>query len=111
MDAGLHVVRGDLLDHLSAGLDVDDTLVDAHLIGIPGLGTLTVRSLSSGDLQYLGRQSDGAGNRVGDILGALNQLGASSLGLLDISRSDGDSNLDDLLLDLLGLFLVVAHVD
>lgn len=30
------------------------TLVDAHLVGIPGLGTLTARGLAGGDLQVLG---------------------------------------------------------
>jgi hypothetical protein len=36
------------------------TLVDAHLKGVPGLGTLTARGLAGGDLEALGGQTDGA---------------------------------------------------
>jgi hypothetical protein len=35
------------------------TLVDAHLKGVPGLGTLTARSLTGSDLEALGGQADG----------------------------------------------------
>ena len=39
---------------------LDETLVNAHLVEIPGLGTLTVGGLAGVDLEVLGRQTDGA---------------------------------------------------
>ena len=41
----------DLLDNLGGGLEVDETLVDAHLEVVPGLGSLSAR------LQVHGRVS------------------------------------------------------
>lgn len=40
LDTGLDV-DDDLLDDLSGGGQVDEALVDAHLVGVPGLGALT----------------------------------------------------------------------
>lgn len=37
---------------------LNQTLVDAHLEGVPGLGTLTVGSLTGGDLEGLGGKTD-----------------------------------------------------
>lgn len=39
---------------------LDKALVDAELEEIPGLGTLTARGLTGGDLKVLGRETDGA---------------------------------------------------
>lgn len=39
---------------------LDQALVDAHLVHVPGLGTLTVGRLARSDLQVLGRKADGA---------------------------------------------------
>lgn len=41
LDTGLDV-DDDLLDDFGRGVEVDQALVDAHLVGIPGLRTLTV---------------------------------------------------------------------
>jgi hypothetical protein len=59
LNTGLDV-DDDLLDNLGGGVEVDETLVDAHLVHVPGLGTLTVRRLTGGDLEVLGRETDGA---------------------------------------------------
>lgn len=45
LDTGLDV-DNDLLDDLGGGGQVDEALVDAHLVEIPGLGTLTARGLA-----------------------------------------------------------------
>merc|ERR1719350_1768341 len=45
----LDVDGGDLLDDLGGRVQVDDTLVDPHLEIVPGLGTLTARSLPGGE--------------------------------------------------------------
>ena len=49
---------GDLLDDLRWAVQIDQTLVDPHLVAIPGLGTLTTGSLSCGDTEGLGWHTD-----------------------------------------------------
>jgi hypothetical protein len=58
LNTGLDV-DDDLLDDLGRRVEVDEALVDAHLEGVPGLGTLTVRRLAGSDLEVLGRETDG----------------------------------------------------
>ena len=53
-------VDDDSLDDLGGGVQVDEALVDAHLVHVPGLGTLTVGGLTGGDLENLGRHADWA---------------------------------------------------
>ena len=43
-----------LLDNLGGTVQINETLVDAHLEAIPGLGALTTRGLAGGDTQNLG---------------------------------------------------------
>lgn len=40
-----------MLDDTERRVQIDDALVDLHLETIPGLGTLTVGSLTGGDLE------------------------------------------------------------
>lgn len=65
--------------------------MDAHLVGVPGLGTLTVRSLTGGDLEVLGRETDGSLDAEGLGLGTLNQLGAHLLERGDLAGGEGDT--------------------
>lgn len=51
---------GDLVDSRDVRVQVNNTLVDAHLVSVPSLGTLTVGGLSGGDLKVLGGESDRA---------------------------------------------------
>lgn len=44
---------GDLLDNLRWAVKVNEAFVDPHLKPIPGLGTLSTRSLTGGDAQSL----------------------------------------------------------
>ena len=90
MDDGA-VVRGEGDDVL------DETLVDAHLVAVPGLGTLTARGLAGGDLQGLGGQADGSLDAQVLALGALDQLGAYLLERLDLAAGQGDADLVGLL--------------
>ena len=60
LHTGLDADGGDLLDDLGGRVEIDDALVDAHLETIPGLGTLSARSLPGGDAENLGRHADGA---------------------------------------------------
>ncbi len=89
-------------------MQVDDTLVDAHLEVVPGLGALTARSLAGGDSKDLGRHSDRALDSELLILGALDQVRAHLLQAFDISAGQGDADAMDrrLLFDLLTFLLV-----
>lgn len=56
---------------------VDDALVDTHLETIPGLGTLTARSLTGGDTKDLGGHA-GRATSLDLLLGSLlDQITAS----------------------------------
>lgn len=87
-------------------MEVDEALVDAELVEIPGLGTLTARGLASGDLEVLGGQADGALDGEALAAGALNELGADLLERLNLSASQGDSDA----VALLSRVLVVVFV-
>lgn len=76
---------------------LNQTLVDAHLVEIPGLGTLTARGLTGGDLEVLGGQADGALDAQVLALGALDELGADLLEGLDLAGGQGDTDLVGLL--------------
>lgn len=77
---------------------LDETLVDAHLVAVPGLGTLAARSLTGGDLEGLGRQTDGALDAQVLALGALDDLSADLLEDGDLAGGEGDADLVGLLL-------------
>lgn len=79
-------------------MEVDKALVDAELVGIPGLGTLTTRGLAGGDLEVLGGQTDGALDGEALAAGTLNELSADLLERLDLSAGQGDSDAVALLL-------------
>jgi len=89
----------DLLDNLAGGVEVDETLVDLHLKSVPGLGALTTRSLTGGDLQNLGGESDGALDSQLLVLGTVDEIVAEFLQVADVRRSESDPNLVDLLRD------------
>lgn len=99
----LDVDGGDLLDNLGGRVQVDQSLVDSHLVGVPGLGTLTVRSLSGGDLEDLGWESDWSLDSQFLALGSSNEVGTDLLEVLDVSGSESDSDSVDLWCDLLVL--------
>lgn len=103
---GLNSDLGDLLDDGGGSLQVDDTLVDAHLVAVPGLGTLTVGGLSGGDLKNLGGHAHGTLLDQLVLDGVADDVSANVLQLLDLGGSQGDSDLvDQLLLLLVLLFL------
>jgi len=65
MRGGTH----NLLDNLGGAVEVDNALVDAELVAVPGLGTLTVGGLTGGDAEHLGGDADGALNLELLVLG------------------------------------------
>ncbi len=54
--------------------ELDQALVNPHLVTIPGLRTLTARSLTGGDLEDFCGEADGALDAEGLGLGAFNQV-------------------------------------
>lgn len=76
---------------------LDETLVDAHLVAVPGLGTLTTGGLAGGDLEGLGGETDGALDAEVLALGTLDELGADLLEGLDLAGGEGDADLVSLL--------------
>ena len=70
------------------------TLVDAHLVGVPGLGTLTARGLAGGDLEVLGGQADGTLDAELLVLGTVDELLADLLEALDVAGGEGDADLE-----------------
>lgn len=69
--------------------------MDAHLIRIPRLTPLTARRLPRGNLQALGRKTDGALDAEVLALRALDELLADLFQALDFARCQGDADLVD----------------
>lgn len=67
--------------------------MDSHLKSIPGLGTFTTRSLSGGDLQGLGWQTDWTLDAEILGLGTVNELLGDLLERGDVSAGEGDADL------------------
>jgi len=64
----------DLLDNLTGRMQVNQPLVNSHLITIPGFRTLTVGRFPSRDLEDFGWQSHGSLDFKILVLGAGNQI-------------------------------------
>ena len=71
--------------------------MDSHLKHIPGLGTLTVGGLSSGDLEGLGGESDRSLDVEGLGAGTVDELLADLLQRGNLARGQGDADLVDFL--------------
>jgi hypothetical protein len=97
-----------LLDDFRRTVQIDDTLVNAHLKVVPGLGALTARRLAGGDAQDLGRHSNGSLHSELLVLGALDQVSAHLLQAFHISARQSDADAVDrrLLFNLFTFFLV-----
>ena len=57
-------------------MQVDDALVDAHLVAVPGLGALSAGRLARGDAQDLGGHAHRPLHLQLLVLRALDQVGA-----------------------------------
>jgi hypothetical protein len=92
LNSGLDGDRGDLLDNLLGGVEIDDPLVDPHLEPVPGVGTLTARRLPAGDKEVLGGETDGALHLEVLLVSLLEEVGANPLEVLDVPRGEGDTD-------------------
>ncbi len=91
-------------------MDVDHSLVDAHLEAIPGLGTLTAGGLTGGDSENLSGNADGALGLVALVLGSGNNLSASVLKRLGVTAAEGHSDSLDLFMDLFSFCLFLIEI-
>ena len=76
-------------------MEVDDSLVDPHLELVPGLTTLSARSLTGGDSQGLGGHPDGSLHLELLVLGPLDEVTADLLQRLDITGGQSDPDTVD----------------
>jgi len=100
VDAGVDSEVGDLFDNGGGAPDVNDSLVDAHLVVVVGVGTVTARGTARRDGEHLGGDALGARDLEALLLAAGNDLGAGVFKGLDVTAAEGHSNLVDFLVDL-----------
>lgn len=74
-------------------MDINNSLVDSHLISVPSVGSLTAWGLSGGNSQDFGWNSDWAFSLVSLILCSHDDLVASPLKWLNFSSLEGHSKL------------------
>ena len=89
--AGVNSEVSDFLNDARGAVDVDHSLVDAHLEAVPGLGTLTAGALTGRDSQNLGGNAHGALGLVTLVLGAGDDLTAGALERLGLSAPQSHS--------------------
>lgn len=116
VDSRLDGDVGKLLHQIRRGSDVDDTLVDAHLPAIEGVGTLTARRFANHESQDLGGHAHRALNLdlgIVDSDGSGLQVSAQSLKTLDLAGGQGDAEVQvrDGLGDLLGLIKIAKETE
>ena len=95
LDTGFNVDGGDLLDDLGGAVEVNHSLVDPHLELVPGLGTLSARSLPGGDSQHLGGHPHWSLHLELLVLGAPDEVAADLLQRLDVPGGQSDSDAVD----------------
>jgi len=111
IDAGVNSEVGDLTDNVGRADDINHTLVDSHLITIPGVGTVTARRATGGDSEGLGGDADGTVGLVSLVLGAEHDLAACRFEGFDFATAEGHSDALVLFLNFLFFFfLLVVHI-
>ena len=100
----------DLLDGGGGAVDVDHSLVDAHLEAVPGVGTVAARRTARRDNELLRGNADGSLHLIVESLGLGYDLGTGVLEGLHGSAPQGHSDSLDLLSDLFSLDLVFLGV-
>jgi hypothetical protein len=91
IDGGVDLESGDVLDHGGWAVDINNSLVDSHLISIPSVGSLTAWGLSGGDSQDFSWDSDWSFSFISLVLCSHDDLIASPLEWLNFSSLEGHS--------------------
>ena len=92
LDSRLDVDAGDLLHDITRGVKVDQPLVNPHFEAVPGVGTLSRRSLASGNLELLSGETDGSLHVELLVNCSLLQVSTDLLEVLDIARGQGNAD-------------------
>jgi len=111
INTGVDSEVGDLLDDGRGAPDINDALVDSHLVVVVGVGTVTARGTARCHSQDLGGDTLRAGNFVALLLSTGYNLSAGVLKGLDIAATEGHSDLVDVLVDLFNLLVFISHLD
>lgn len=95
LNTRLQTDRCNLLDNLAGRVEVNKALVNLELVAVPGLGTFTTRSLTSGDLENLGGQTDGSLDTELLVLGTVDEVVRELFQVLDIAARQRDTDFVD----------------
>ena len=90
IDRRINLEFGQILHDGGGAVDVHHSLVDSHLVSVPGVGSLSAGRFSASNSQDLGRDSDWAPRLVTLVLSSSDDLVASELKRLDVSTLEGD---------------------
>jgi uncharacterized protein with LGFP repeats len=110
VNTGVDSEVGDLLNDAGGAVDVNDSLVNAHLEAVVGVGTITAGGTTSGDGQHLGGDADDATGLVALLFGPGDDFGAGVLKGLDFPTTEGHSDSLDCLLNLFFVSLILFGV-
>ena len=91
IDGGVDLEGGDVLDHGGWAVDINNSLVDSHLVSVPSVGSLTAWGLSGGDSQDFGWNSHWSSSFVSLVLCSNDDLVACPLKWLNFSSLEGHS--------------------
>ena len=91
INGGINLESGDVLDDGGWAVDIDDSLVDSHLISVVGVGSLTAWRFSCGNDKVLGWHSAWSLGFITLVLSSLDDLVASPLKWLNFSSFKGHS--------------------
>ena len=95
LDLDVHALRdGDTHDEAERALvqtEVDQALVDTHLVAFPRSLSFAARRSSRGYLEGLSRQRHGPFHHDAGLIGDVLDVGADLVDLVDVSRSQLDS--------------------
>jgi hypothetical protein len=93
--SGFNGDGSDLLDNLRGRVQIDQTLVDSHFETIKSFRTVTARRLTGGDTENLGGETNGTLNLELLILSTLDEIRRDLFQVLDITRSQSDTDTVD----------------
>lgn len=82
----------DLFHNFAWGVQIDDTLVDAHLETIPSFTTFTARCFTGGDTKYLGWPTNWSLHTEFLLFGTRNQISAHLFQWTNIGWCQRDTN-------------------
>lgn len=98
------------LHYLFGGMEINHTLVDLHLKGVPRVGTITTRGLSSGDLKSASGKTARAVHLYLILKSALQVRRGNFLQCLGVARNKGHPARLDLLRGSFLIFFQVGHI-